>query len=190
MVHHFHEAAFSGTSCDGISCSQRFIAAGLRGIVATRFKLGFPDFRTSPLDANQTMAAARVITFQPFEKIGLIFMRMISLTICMIAGMTTTAASAQSINLTGAYRCVEVCRGGNVGNPTFITQNGPQLNILNEVGEASRAWPDWFAPATRIWVENYNYGAVYSPDGMLIQFDNGTIWQRDLGPPPPPQYRK
>jgi ribosomal protein L31E len=28
--------------------------------------------------------------------------------------------------------------------------------------------------------------AVYSPDGMTIQFDNGTIWQRDVGPPPAP----
>jgi hypothetical protein len=28
-------------------------------------------------------------------------------------------------------------------------------------------------------------GAVYSPDGMTIQFDNGTVWQRDMGPPPP-----
>ena len=25
--------------------------------------------------------------------------------------------------------------------------------------------------------------AVYTPDGMTIQFDNGTIWQRDMGPP-------
>ena len=25
--------------------------------------------------------------------------------------------------------------------------------------------------------------AVYSPDGMIIQFDRGTIWQRDLGQP-------
>jgi hypothetical protein len=59
----------------------------------------------------------------------------------------------------------------------------------NEAGEASRAWPDWFAPATRIWVENYSYGAVYSPDGVLVQFDNGTIWHRDLGLPPPPPSR-
>lgn len=119
-------------------------------------------------------------------------MRTISLPIVVLAGFAATSASAQSVNLTGAYRCVQVCRGGLAGNPAYITQNGPQLNLLNEAGEASRAWPDWFAPATRIWVENYNYGAVYSPDGILIQFDNGTIWQRDLGlpPPPPPRVRK
>jgi hypothetical protein len=29
-------------------------------------------------------------------------------------------------------------------------------------------------------------GAVYSRDGMTIQFDNGTIWERDLRLPLPP----
>ena len=24
---------------------------------------------------------------------------------------------------------------------------------------------------------------VYSPDGMRIQFDDGRVWQRDIGPP-------
>ena len=115
-------------------------------------------------------------------------MRMTSCAIAVLAVFAAGGASAQSINLTGTYRCVELCRGGN---PAFITQNGPNLNLLNEAGEPSRAWPDWFAPATRIWVEALNQGAVYSPDGMIIQFDNGTIWQRDLGePPPPPRGRR
>jgi len=85
-------------------------------------------------------------------------MRRISLAIGMLAAVAASSASAQSLNLTGAYRCVEACRGGLVGAPTFITQNGPQLNLLNEAGEASRAWPDWFAPATRIWVEKTAMG--------------------------------
>ena len=110
-------------------------------------------------------------------------MRVISLAIGMLAGLVATGASAQSINLTGTYKCVEACWAGLVGAPAFITQNGPDLNLLNE--EPSRAWPDWFAPATRIWLDAWNEGAVYSPDGMSIQFDNGTIWVRDLGPPPP-----
>jgi hypothetical protein len=45
-------------------------------------------------------------------------------------------------------------------------------------------------PANRIWVDAFNESAVYSPDGMLIQFDNGTIWQRGLPPPPPPLRRR
>ena len=115
-------------------------------------------------------------------------MKSIVLAIGALAVVAATSASAQSVNLSGAYRCVQVCRGGLVGNPAFVTQNGPELNLLNEAGEASRAWPDWFAPATRIWVERYNFGAVYSPDTITIQFDNGTIWQRDLGLPVRARY--
>jgi hypothetical protein len=115
---------------------------------------------------------------------------MLSLAIGMLAVFCVDGASAQSINLTGAYKCVQNCRGGLVGYPAYITQNGPDLNLLNEAGEPSRAWPDWFAPVTRIWLDAWNEGAVYSPDGLLIQFDNGTIWQRDLGPPPAPPRRR
>jgi hypothetical protein len=96
--------------------------------------------------------------------------------------LAASGASAQSINLTGAYRCIEGCRG-TPGAPAFITQNGPTLNLVNEAGRPSRAWPDTFAPTTKIWADDYNMSAVYSPDGMTIQFDNGTIWQRDMGPP-------
>jgi hypothetical protein len=101
-------------------------------------------------------------------------------------------ASAQSLNLTGPYRCVAVCQGGFEGGPAFVTQNGDELVLLNEAGRSSRAWPDVYAPTTRIWAEAWDEGAVYSPDGMVIQFDNGKIWQRDLPvplPPPPPLWR-
>lgn len=111
-------------------------------------------------------------------------MRIVSLAFGLLGAIAATGASAQSVNLTGTYKCIQMCRLGLVGNQAFITQNGPELNLLNEAGEPSRAWPDWFAPATRIWVDSQNQGAVYSPDGMLIQFDSGTIWQRDLGLPP------
>ncbi len=53
---------------------------------------------------------------------------------------------------------------------------------MTEAGTASRAWPDWFSPTSRIWVDALDEGAVYSPDGMRIQFDNGTIWLRGLPP--------
>jgi len=118
-------------------------------------------------------------------------MKAISLAIGMLAAVVASSASAQPVNMTGEYKCVQMCRMGLVGSPAFVTQNGPDLNLLNEAGEPARAWPDWFAPATRIWIDAWNEGAVYSPDGMLIQFHNGTIWQRDLGPPPaPPVIRR
>ena len=50
-----------------------------------------------------------------------------------------TGASAQSINLTGAYRCIEGCKAAPVGAPAFVTQNGSSLNLVNEAGQSSRA---------------------------------------------------
>ena len=89
-------------------------------------------------------------------------------------------ASAQGVNLTGPYRCVQLCRDGLVGQPAFITQNGWNLNLVNEIGEPSRAWVDWVG---HIWADGWNQGAIVSPDGVFIQFDRGTVWQRDLGTP-------
>ena len=111
-------------------------------------------------------------------------MRMTSCAIAAAAVFAATAASAQTVNLTGTYRCIEGCRAAAVGSPAFVTQNGPNLNLVNEVGQPSRAWPDLLAPTTKIWADAWNMSAVYSPDGMTIQFDNGTVWQRDMGPPP------
>src|SRR5579872_1928860 len=104
----------------------------------------------------------------------------------IIVALMTSAASAQSVNLTGTWKCVQMCRGDALA---YVTQNGPQLNLVTEAGVPSRAWPDWYAPASRIWIDAYNISAVYSPDGMLIQFDNGTIWQRYVPPPLPLRSR-
>jgi hypothetical protein len=110
---------------------------------------------------------------------GSSFMKARSMLLGIAAVLAASGASAQSISLTGIYRCVQMCRGNL---PAQITQNGHELNLVNEAGVPSRAWPDAFWPANRIWVDAYDESAVYSPDGMLIQFDNGTIWHRDLGP--------
>ncbi len=110
----------------------------------------------------------------------------------ILAALFVTEASAQPVNLTGKYQCFTNCRYGLIGSRAYVTQNGWDINVVNEAGESSRAWFDWFSP-TRIWFERWNQGAVYTPDAMIIQFDNGTIWQRDLGlppPPPPPRRRK
>lgn len=104
-------------------------------------------------------------------------MKRLSLIIGVVAALTATGASAQSVDLTGAYRCVQNCRGDRLA---IITQNGRELNLTTEAGVPSRAWPDWFSPASRIWIDAYNISAVYTPDGMTIQFDNGTIWRRYL----------
>jgi hypothetical protein len=100
-----------------------------------------------------------------------------------MAALAATGAAAQGVNLTGPFRCVAMCAPGLQGQPAFVTQNGGNLNLLNEAGEPSRAWIDWNG---HIWADNWQEGALFSADGMTIQFDRGTIWQRDLGEPPAP----
>jgi len=112
-------------------------------------------------------------------------MRITSCVVAAAAMFAATAASAQTVNLTGTYRCIVGCRAAPVGSLAYVTQNGWNLNLVNEAGQPSRAWPDATAPMTKIWADAWNQSAVYSPDGMTIQFDNGTIWRRDMGPPPP-----
>jgi hypothetical protein len=113
-------------------------------------------------------------------------MRYLPLVIGAVTAFAAGSASAQSVNLTGNYRCVQDCRDGNLGGPAFVTQNGDSLNLVTETGNSFRAWPDVTAPTSRIWIDARNESAVYSPDGLRIQFDDGRIWVRDFGPPPPP----
>jgi len=110
-------------------------------------------------------------------------MKALSLVIgAAVAALATTGASAQSANLTGTYRCVQMCRDGMIGAPAYITQNGSNFNLVTETGESYRAWPDWSAPESRIWIDARDESAVYSPDGIRIQFDDGRVWQRVIGP--------
>jgi hypothetical protein len=101
-------------------------------------------------------------------------MKVILSLIATMVVLATTEASAQGVNLTGRWRCVELCLGPP-GSFAFITQNGWELNIVNDAGEPSRAWVDY---PGRIWVERANQGAIYSPDGSTLQFDRGSIWRR------------
>jgi hypothetical protein len=86
-------------------------------------------------------------------------------------------ASAQAVNLTGRYFCVN-CPDGlpNIG---FITQNGDDLALVNESGQPSRGYFDY---PGRIWAPDWNEGAIVSPDGMTVQFDRGSVWRRYIGP--------
>ena len=100
-----------------------------------------------------------------------------------------TAATAQvdGIDLNGRYLCVANCLGAP-GSLAFVTQNGWELNMVNDAGQPSRAWVNF---PGRLWVDRLQEGAIYSTDGMTIQFDHGTIWQRALEePPPPPLLRR
>jgi hypothetical protein len=99
--------------------------------------------------------------------------------IVVLAVLFATEASAQSINLTGTYKCVEACRAGLVGSPAFITKNGPDLNLLNEAGQPARAWPDWFAPATRWSTPGTRAPSIrlmVSPSSSTTERSGCAIW--------------
>jgi hypothetical protein len=93
--------------------------------------------------------------------------------------LAATDASAQDL-LTGPYQCVQNCQGPGLSN---ITQNGYELNLVNEAGSPSRAWIDY---PGHLWADYWNEGAIFTPDGLRIQFDNGAVWLRYVPPPPPP----
>jgi hypothetical protein len=109
-------------------------------------------------------------------------MRTILGALAVAAALGATDASAQDVNLTGRWQCVTLC-AGPPGGFAFITQYGRELNMVDDAGRPSRAWVDY---PGRIWVEQANQGAVYSPDGFALQFDGGAVWQRVLEMPPPP----
>jgi hypothetical protein len=94
----------------------------------------------------------------------------------VLSGLGISCACAQvPAALSGQYQCLQNCRGPGLA---YVTQYGWNLNLVNEAGQPSRAWIDY---SGHIWAQSWNEGAVYSPDGLTIQFDDGTVWQRYLG---------
>ena len=102
-------------------------------------------------------------------------MKILLNTIVIVAALASTQASAQvqGVSLNGKYRCVAFC--GGPGRSAVITQNGWDFNIVTNSGQASRGWVDW---PGHIWIDRLQQGAIYSPNGSRIQFDNGTILRR------------
>jgi hypothetical protein len=98
---------------------------------------------------------------------------------------TNASAQVQGVDLNGRWVCVTQCLAAP-GSFVFITQYGWQFNVVNEVGQASQGQVDY---PGRIWLFQANRGAIYSPDGLTIQFDGGTIWQRAPVLPPPLRRR-
>ena len=73
----------------------------------------------------------------------------------LIVALAGPGASAQPVlNLSWQFRCVQGCLGPG---PAYVTQNGWDLNLVNEVGQPSRAWIDW---PGHIWAQYWNEGAV------------------------------
>jgi hypothetical protein len=109
-------------------------------------------------------------------------MKVLFAAIALSSVVVASDASAQGVNLSGPWQCLASCLAPQ-GSLAYITQNGWNLNVVNEAAMASRAWVDY---PGHIWIDRANQGAIYSPDGFTLQFDSGTIWQRAPVPPPPP----
>ncbi len=103
-------------------------------------------------------------------------MRRIVVFLAVIVGLGAEAAIAQGVNLSGRYVCIN-CPPGQ-SQMGYITQNGWNLNLVNEMGQASRGYVDY---PGRIWAPDWNEGALVSPDGVTLQFDRGPVWRRDIG---------
>src|SRR5258705_13331226 len=52
------------------------------------------------------------------ESTRTILMRRLSLALGLLAACAATGASAETVNLTGTYRCIQMCRNGMLGAPT------------------------------------------------------------------------
>jgi len=115
-------------------------------------------------------------------------MRKMLSAVAVLSALIATDASAQvnGVNLSGPWQCVASCLGPP-GSLAYITQNGWELNVVNDAGQASRAWVDY---PGRIWVRLANQGAIYTPDGLTLQFDGGAIWQRPQVLPPRARRRR
>jgi hypothetical protein len=94
-----------------------------------------------------------------------LFSAVVKSVIVMSVALIATDASAQLVDLSGRWVCVAVCTPGLQGQFAYITQNGTELNVVNDAGEASRAWVDH---PGHIWVERADQGAIYSADGMTF----------------------
>ena len=114
--------------------------------------------------------------------------KVLSATVVAAGALIATHTSAQvlGVDLNGRYQCMALCPGAP-GSLAFITQNGWEFNVVNDAGQPSRGWVDW---PGHIWVARAQLGAIYSLDGLTIQFDSGTIWQRFVEPPLPPRVQR
>src|SRR3984957_20803095 len=59
-------------------------------------------------------------------------MRLIPLALGLMAACAATAASAETVNLTGTYRCIQMCRDGMIGAPTLFTQKSDSRKLRHE----------------------------------------------------------
>ena len=64
------------------------------------------------------------------------------------------------------------------------------MNIMRETGESYRAWPDWSAPDSRIWIDARNEGTVsFRPMACVFSSIIAAYSSRTLTSRPTPRVR-
>jgi hypothetical protein len=107
-------------------------------------------------------------------------MKMALIVACGVAAFSAPAFADPPMNVDGVYRCVQLCQPGYEGARAYVGQSGWEVNLVNEAGEAATGYIQW---PRRIWSDRWDRGAMVSPDGMKIQFDDGKVWIRELPVP-------
>src|SRR5436853_2546990 len=90
--------------------------------------------------------------------------------VVMLAALLVSGASAQILDLSGRFRCVQYCAAGMPGQFAFIAQTGVELNLTDDAGVT---WRGYIERPGRIWVHRLDQSAIYSVDGNTIQFERG-----------------
>src|SRR4051794_28464723 len=85
--------------------------------------------------------------------------RMLSAIVLLAATLLIGAASAQIIDLSGRYRCVQFCASGQPGQFAYIAQTGRELNLVDDTGVT---WRGYIERPGRIWVHRLEQSAIYS----------------------------
>ena len=88
-----------------------------------------------------------------------------------VAGLSLEISSEKGLGL------VHLCVPGYEGARAFVAQSGSQVNLVSESGDGATGYIEW---PRRIWSDTWDKGAMVSPDGIKIQFDDGTVWIREM----------
>ena len=104
-------------------------------------------------------------------------MKMVLSVACLMAAISAPALADPSINVDAVYRCVHLCVPGYEGARAYVGQSGSQVNLVSESGDAATGYIQW---PRRIWSDTWDRGAMVSPDGIKIQFDDGKVWIREM----------
>jgi len=102
---------------------------------------------------------------------------------CLMAAISAPALADRSLNVDGVDRCMHLCVPGYEGARAYVGQSGSQVNLVSESGDAAIGHIEW---PRRIWSDQWDKGAMVSPEGIKIQFDHGEVWIREM---PVIQYR-